>query len=396
MSLVNATSEELRQKSPGLISAWLRWLLHLFLNCWKFIIGVIFCMTPVTAILVLGWQTRFMRRQMIRTWYRLSPHAETNTSFKSFAQANAELKPFTHWPNWFVTNDTQSLKQNKRWIFSSAGWGFGSFWTNLKLGLQTLATLALATLPFSALWIFAWWGGWDNSFNKGYEQSFVGPSLGITGIFLFMAIMTYLPMALAHQAAHGNWKAFFNFAAVRAFITQSPWAWFALGLIYGVAALPILFCRSAPVFIEEFRPDFADLSPEQIQQFAKTYYFWTTVYIFTAFIFLRKLTAGIYARSALALHRKGFAEHLQMGDWQTGVLNELKLSQDRASQLEMVPYKRKPSLVRRIILSLFWIMAALMWFALAAQIFISQFFNYHWTLWLTHPLIQLPWLPPLV
>ena len=54
---------------------------------------------------------------------------------------------------------------------------FGSLGANLKLGAQSLFNIWVLTLPPCALWLFAWWGGWENSFNKGYEQFAVGPSV---------------------------------------------------------------------------------------------------------------------------------------------------------------------------------------------------------------------------
>ena len=41
-----------------------------------------------------------------------------------------------------------------------------------------------------------------------------------------------------------------------------------------------------------------------------------------------------------------------------------------------------------------WLRAALVfviWFGLVAQIFVGQFLNHDWHVWLTHPFILLPW-----
>ena len=70
-------------------------------------------------------------------------------------------------------------------------------------------------LPVGALWLLSWWGGWQNSFHKGYEQAWVGPVVGLLGIGLFLPVMTYVPLAQARQAATGSWRAFWDLSLIR-------------------------------------------------------------------------------------------------------------------------------------------------------------------------------------
>ncbi len=60
-------SGQLRAERRG----WLRWAA----SAWRFIVAVFFCLTPVTAVLVLGWLMRLMARESQVTMSRLgNPH----------------------------------------------------------------------------------------------------------------------------------------------------------------------------------------------------------------------------------------------------------------------------------------------------------------------------------
>jgi len=54
-----------------------------------------------------------------------------------------------------------------------------------------------------------------------------------------------------------------------------------------------------------------------------------------------------------------------------------------------------PSLLSSIAAIARSLLLGILWFALVAQIFVGQFLNHQWVAWLNHPLVALPWLPPL-
>jgi hypothetical protein len=159
----------------------------------RFAVGVILCLTPVTAILVLGWLMRLMQRE--------EDHARKGMQ----GAARGEHAP--RLPHWITAQTPNSASLLARW--------FGSLVDNLRQGLAALAALAVGTLPFTLLWLLSWWGGWDNSFNTGYEQAWVGRTIGLIGVAIALPLLARLPMALAHQAAEGRIGAFFAFREVR-------------------------------------------------------------------------------------------------------------------------------------------------------------------------------------
>jgi hypothetical protein len=132
--------------------------------------------------------------------------------------------------------------------------------------------------------LFSWYAGWNISFFKGYEQAAVGPLWGFAGIFLFMAAMTYVPIAQARQAVTGRAKAFWNYRRVRDVIHRRPLAcllltagYTALGFVFMIAINSLQFIGNADRF--------AELSNPEIIAFLNRYYFWwAALFIGPAFL----------------------------------------------------------------------------------------------------------------
>jgi hypothetical protein len=305
----------------------------------RFVVGIVLCLTPVTAVLVLGWLMRLMRREEAYAHQRL--------------QGVTRGEPGPRLPHW-VTGDTPtSASFFTRWL--------GSLFDNLLQGLAALVTLAAATLPFTLLWLLSWWGGWDKSFNKGYEQAWVGRTIGLIGVAISLPLLARLPMALAHQAVEGRIGAFFAFREVRKLIRRAGWRYVGLSLLFVLASLLLFVAKGAPVFVEQWSPGFTDRNAAEIETFGRTYRFWATAYLLAALVFLRRASARLHARAALA-------------------------SADGNAS---------PSLLSSIAAIARSLLLGIVWFAFVVQVFVGQFFNHQWVAWLNHPVIALPWLPPL-
>ena len=144
----------------------------------SFLVGTALCLTPVTSLVVLGWLMRRMRMVALRR----------------AGMAGAR-------PGWILGGPDAS----------GLGRILGGLAANIRDGVMAAVALAVATAPFSVIWLLSWWAGWENSFSKGYEQAFVGPALGLFGVAVFSSVMIWLPMALAHQAVENRAFALFEF-----------------------------------------------------------------------------------------------------------------------------------------------------------------------------------------
>lgn len=292
------------------------------------LIGTLFCLTPVTAVIVLGWTMRYMRAVSLR---RLGTHQSPSGSNGA--------------PGWVLGPRGSAFWT--RWL--------GGLWSNLTTGTGGFVSLALATLPFTGLWLLSWWAGWENSFNKSYEQSWAGPALGLAGVAIGLWVMAHLPMALAHQAMEGRWLALFEIRRVRRLVANAGWRYVVLAAAMVVLAMPLFAGRGLPAFIEGIIPGFAELPDTEIEDIMGRLALAKAGYVFLTLVLLRGWAARIYAHAA--------------------------------TRLAATPAK-KPWLVFRL---LRLVLLLGIWFGLVAQIYIGQFLNHNWWYWLNHPYLVLPW-----
>lgn len=291
------------------------------------VIGSLLCTTPVTAIVVLGWQLRFM-------------HAVTS---RRLGGSDGGIAPASR------TN----------WLFGPIGSGwtrrvFGGLWANAVAGIGGFAALALATLPFAGLWLLSWWAGWENSFNKGYEQSWVGASLGLTGVAVSLIVMPHLPMALAHLAAERRWRALFEVDRIRRLTSLAGWRYVLFSILLVLAALPVLAFRALPVFAEQIIPGLDTYTSDEVSDIAGMLTLLKAAYVFLVTVLFRGWSARIYAGAVL----------------QAGA-------------------GRRSGRVGGFV----WLaILMVIWFGLVAQIYVGQFMNHNWMIWLNHPFLLLPWL----
>ena len=84
-----------------------------------------------------------------------------------------------------------------------------------------MANTWVLTLVPSLLMLFSWEAGWDNSFNKGYEQAAIGPTTGTLGIDLKPSI-TIRNRSRPIKASRGTLKTWSNFRPVMVAFTNNP------------------------------------------------------------------------------------------------------------------------------------------------------------------------------
>lgn len=335
---VASTADEGRAPAlePGL-------LVRLFGALRSLIVGTLFCLTPVTAVIVLGWLNRRMRVTALRSLG--SPDADGRVG-------------------WLLGPRDSGLVNRL----------FGGLWLNTKTGLASAVGLLLGTLPFTGLWLVSWWAGWENSFNKGYEQSWVGPVIGLAGVAAALWILMHLPMALAHQAVEGRWLALFEVRRIRRLVRFSGWRYVLLVAATVVAALPISAARGLPVFIEQIVPGFQDMSASDVEAVAGRIALAKAAYVFVSLVVLRRWAAAIYARSA--------QQAVPLSDsalWRGSAV---------AALVNGGSDGRHPWLLGRLVR---WVLLIGFWFGFVAQVFVSQFLNHSWVYWINHPYLVLPW-----
>ena len=304
-----ATTQVLEQDSPE-TSSYFRRAGKLAVFLWKYFVGIVLCQTAVGSVLVVGWTYRLCQRAILKRWWAASRQRENTESFGAFLERTQPLE--RHWPNWvvrqnFLSEFSRRLREapgmvgKTKCLFTAF---FGSLGANLKLGLQAILNTWVLTIPGCALWLVAWYDGWNNSFNKGYEQAAVGPTTGVFGVLLFIAAMLYVPMAQARQASTGSWRAFYQFRLVWGLIKRNRLKCLGLAVLYSVVSLPVTLLKTAPGFFPQMFPNLEAMTDAEILNIAQTYFFWAAAFVFPAYVLLHLAAARVYSRAPVrGVHR---------------------------------------------------------------------------------------------
>ena len=312
------------------------WVVRQFKLLVDIIIGGFLCLTPLTSLIALGWLTRRMEAQIDARWERA--HAD---------------------PGWIFGQGRGPL-----WLVSGLA-------SNIRMGFRTFAGLAIWSAPFTILWLGSWWAGWENSFNKGYEQAFVGPLVGMTGVLLALLTLVHLPFALAHFASEQRFGAFFELRRIRSVTKSAGWRVPWIAVWTGILSIPLFGMRALPVFVEDLIPGFADMGPDAQEQVIFGTALFTAVWAFFSLALLRGMAAKAYA---VAAPRAAAGQDAALWEGQ------------RAAAVQPTRSER-----RRLLWPFWQSLAAAAYFGLVAQIFVGQFMNHSWALWVTHPAFLLPW-----
>lgn len=312
---------------------------HLALNG---LIGTLLCTGPVTAVIALGWLTR-------RSGHR------SRDSFGAAEEA----------PGWLFGPREANGRPTGRIVRA-----LGGLAANIRAGIMALTALLAWTLPFSLLWLGAWWAGWENSFNKGYEQAFVGPSVFLFGAALAALILPALPLMLAHLAAEDRLSAAFDLRRLRSLTAQAGWRIPALSLVTLALALPFAAARGLISTATDWAPWIEDLTPEALAELQGRITLALAALAFLTVWILRSLATRIYLRAAPR------AAGLRPGLW------------DGTQAAEAATPARPAS---RLMTVVWYGLAAGVTLALAFLILAGQFLDHAWWRWVFHPMLTLPW-----
>ena len=245
------------------------------------LVGSLMCLTPVSAILVLGWFSQNCRQRVIRTILR--------QGFE-FVE-DVEIMSRGHSLNWILGSRNEPS--------TSRFWPriLGGIKRNSVIGLRTYFVLIVGTLPFTLLWLFSWWAGWENSFNKGYEQAWVGPATGIVATILALYLLNFMPLAFVHCALFDKWRSYFDIQTLAQIRRMAGWRYVGLVFLTVLLSLPLFAAKTLPVFIEQIYPDFMEWDERQLEEFKNQVRLAIAAYIFLSLWFLKGMASRIYAQA---------------------------------------------------------------------------------------------------
>jgi hypothetical protein len=309
---------------------------------WNGLLGTLLCTGPVTAVLALGWLTR-------------STGHTAQVRFGTVQEA----------PGWLF--GPREVKGRPAGRIARA---LGGLAANVRAGVMTLTALLVWTLPFTLLWLGAWWAGWENSFNKGYEQAFVGPSVFLFGGLIAALVLPALPIMLAHLAAEDRLSAAFEVRRLRSVIAQAGWRIPALSLVLVILAFPFTATRGLITTATDWAPWIEDLSPQALADLQGWIALALAAIAFCTAWILRAFAVRVYSRSAPR------AAGLKPGLWDGSQAAEASEPGQATSRL-----------------------MATVWYGLAMGITLAfvflvlagQFLDHAWWRWIFHPALTLPW-----
>ena len=362
----------------------------------KFFWGMTLCQSVFGALAVIGWTYRLMQRSVLKQWWKSSVSSAKADSFESFVAGDERTAGQVHWPNWFVAqNWSASVSPSRsfgRYLWTIPKALGQSLWLNVRLGVQGAFNTWVLTLPACVLMLFGWYDGWNNSFNKGYEQFLVGPGISWLGIMAFIAAMLYTPMAQARQAVTGDWRSFYQFRLIWTLVRRRWLACFGLALLYALCSVPLLILGSIVMFLPNINPKLADLTPTQTIQVLNSYFFWSALFVFPAFVSLRLVGARIYGTALLKAVQTGVVHQSALAENERQALHRLELLQVQPPRLRHPVLRIVTWAGTRAGRVTFGFLTGLIWFIFIAELYIAQFFNYRRAqVWLNQPLVHLPW-----
>ena len=368
------------------------WYVRYSIAVWKFFVGVMLCQFMLGAVVVVGWTTRLMQRQILWSWWKKSPMREQGGTFEASVRDLPSRCAPRALPNWCLAEPNREAEEvTGNRIRQILGRAFGSLKLNFRQGLAGVLSIFVFTLPATSLWLYSWVLGWNISFFKLYEQSALGPLLGISGVLLFVFAMLYVPLAHARQAMTGNWRTFFDLRSNWRLAWRHPMVMLPVAILFVVASAPIMALRVAPYFIGSGE-GFATMTVEELRLWLENYYLGAGLLLLPAYVAVWVAVAKAYARAAIQEYVAS-PESCPLGDAERHTLSNLQYKAE-ANSMATHPLIRGTSWTfGRIAGWAAFGLTCFAWFGVAAQVFVAQFLNYYpGAVWLNHPLVLLPWI----
>ncbi|MBV6633525.1 MAG: hypothetical protein KI792_10910 [Alphaproteobacteria bacterium] len=370
-----------RLRAPGFMRRLIEFIVRM-------VVGALLCLHPLGSLLIAGWLLRWARHRAIWLWAGLSPLPAAD-------QAKAVMDMVPGWragrpPSWLIDERPRSELGSgiAKWFRKLTG----ALRQNLAAGLGATFNAWVLLLPGQILMLFSWWGGWENSFNKGYEQAWVGPTVALIGIAWFVPMAAYFSFSIGRQSVAG-WRSCYDWHLNWRLMTQRPWLTVVIALIAVAAGAGYSALRFAPFFFPDSVAGFDEFTPEQLAEFARQFAWAALIYLLLVGIVLKQLAARFYAASLMDGLARGVFSIEELRPEERRILNTLSIKPEPIPAPTRWWWRmlvRFSGRVQRIILGA-GVLAA--WFGVIAQVYIAQFGNHNWMIWVNHPWLQLVWIP---
>ncbi|MDA1192416.1 MAG: hypothetical protein O3A46_12135 [Candidatus Poribacteria bacterium] len=268
---------------------------------WKLLVAAFMCQNPIFAVFAVGWVYRLAQRGVVKQWWKRSGGKERDGSFRAYMESHESTLDAATFPNWFAAQRwVERIRAESGWwsrVKRTPGILTRSLRANFVVGLKAMLNVWAFTLPAGILWTFAWYAGWTNSFTKGYETAFVGPTTGLLGVALFIVAMMYVPFAQLRQASTGDWRRFLEFRFVWRLLRLKPLTVVWVAAAFSLATLPVMILKTLPGFLPQMNESFINLTDAEALAFLNKYWFRTSVFVFAVFAWLKLYVARRYADS---------------------------------------------------------------------------------------------------
>jgi len=357
----------------------------------RWFFGAWFSTWALPSVLLVGWAGRAARREVLRTWWRQSPVRARGVSFETFASADPATAECAGWPSWFSGGLHGPPAASGRWRRGLRR-GFGGLVANARLGVALLVNTWVLTLPPCLLWAVAWFAGWQNSFNKGYEHAWFGPTVFVLGMLWFAAAMACVPLAQARQASTGDWRRFHDFRLLWRLIRRQWLASLLLAFVWSGACGLVLLVKLAPQ-LAQYEPGLLDLPAPEQWRVSRNFYLMAALVLFPVFLGTRLLAARVYAQALRRAYQGGAILDDDLGEWEWQALRRLELLTPCAAPERRWWMRLAAWLATRTGQLTAAAAVFLVWLALSFLILVSEFLarTAHSRGWWNQPMIQLPW-----
>lgn len=362
---------------------------------WSLFVAVLLSQRLFSAVLLIGWIFRVMQRETVRTWWHQSANREKGDRFKAFCAAEDSTALLAERPRWCLSApaERKTNREAGTSLWSSVPHTlFVGAARNTVSGIQAVFNTSVLVAPAGMLWWLGWSSGWNNSFHKGYEQTFLGASIALAGIGWFCVAMLHVPLAQARQASTGDWRRFYDFRLV-AKLARIRWrgslmlagAYSVLGIFVSVVALGPQIAGTSNLAMQSW-------SDAELLAWLDGYYYWTAWAFVPAVLMLHVLAARIYAGAMVDAIGTGAVDPIAASSLERSILARLELDRPATAGASSGMFVVATATASRLALRTAVVTALLLiWFSLAAQVFVTQFFAYQGPRgWLNQPLVLIP------